>query len=160
MWISSFLESLPTLKSTASRHFPNYYKPSLPHSTLTLWQLPSEFCTSLMSATGFCPHQHSMAYHSKPHIFKFTLDQAGKATLQTKDWSTSPHWCDTTGLTRILSSLPDGQPRLVKKSFTDIDIQQIERGAEKLRPYFQPGDIEAWRSLWWAPNLRGRGMWR
>ncbi|XP_030848478.1 uncharacterized protein LOC115927151 [Strongylocentrotus purpuratus] len=93
------------------------------------------------------PHQHSMAYHSKPHIFKFTLDQAGKATLQTKDWSTSPHWCDTTGLTRILSSLPDGQPRLVKKSFTDIDIQQIERGAEKLRPYFQPGDIEAWRSL-------------
>lgn len=92
------------------------------------------------------PHQHSMSYHSKPHIFKFTLDQ-GKATLQTKDWSTSPHWCNTTGLTHILSLLPDGQPRLVQKSFADINIQLIERGVEKLRPYFQPGDIEAWRSL-------------
>ncbi|XP_030841361.1 uncharacterized protein LOC115924008 isoform X2 [Strongylocentrotus purpuratus] len=90
------------------------------------------------------PHQHSMCYHSKPHIFKFALHQ-GKATLQTKDWSTTPHWRDTTGINHILSSHPDGQPTLVEKSFADINIIHLP---DKLQPYLEEVDIEAWRSLY------------
>ena len=90
------------------------------------------------------PHQHGMQYHSKPHAFKFTTSPEGKATLQTKDWSTSPHWNQTTGSPHILQSHPDAQPSLVEKSFADISIHHLP---DKLRPYIDQEDIEAWKSL-------------
>nr|XP_054753079.1 uncharacterized protein LOC129258865 isoform X1 [Lytechinus pictus] len=90
------------------------------------------------------PHQHTMQYHSKPHIFKFTMDQEEKATLQTKDWSTNPHWRETTGSSHILKSHPEAQPILVEKSFVDIAISHLP---VKLQPYLEPEDTEAWKSL-------------
>ena len=92
------------------------------------------------------PHQHAMYHHSKPHLFKFTRNNEGKAVLHTKDWSTS-EWVEPTGSVTPLHSLPEGQPNMANTLHEDLFIDLMERDTRKVHKYMDAEDIASWQDL-------------
>ncbi|XP_065942826.1 uncharacterized protein [Magallana gigas] len=72
------------------------------------------------------PHINTIKNHSRPHVFKITSDESGKARLFWKEWSTDKKWNETTEY--ILKSDVEGEPDIVVPSFDGIhdNIDRLE----------------------------------
>ena len=91
------------------------------------------------------PSIEVMQRHSKPHVFKITKDESGRAVLMTKMWSTSAEWQTPTGSPYLLSNHPDGQPDMVRPDFSAVDLLRLTRQIEKLSHFLPEAACDQWK---------------
>lgn len=102
------------------------------------------------------PHINAIKNHSRPHVFKITSDESGKARLFWKEWSTDKKWNETTEY--ILKSDVEGEPDIVVPSFDEIhdNIDRLENDVKTSFKYFAKEEDKEWWNCFFrkydAPN--------
>uniref|UniRef100_K1QPN2 DUF7869 domain-containing protein n=1 Tax=Magallana gigas TaxID=29159 RepID=K1QPN2_MAGGI len=90
------------------------------------------------------PHINAIKNHSRPHVFKITSDESGKARLFWKEWSTDKKWNETTEY--ILKSDVEGEPDIVVPFFDEIhdNIDRLENDVKTSFKYFAKEEDKEW----------------
>uniref|UniRef100_A0A8W8MM29 DUF7869 domain-containing protein n=1 Tax=Magallana gigas TaxID=29159 RepID=A0A8W8MM29_MAGGI len=90
------------------------------------------------------PHINAIKNHSRPHVFKITSDESGKARLFWKEWSTDKKWNETTEY--ILKSDVEGEPDIVVPFFDEIhdNIDRLENDVKTSFKCFAKEEDKEW----------------
>ena len=129
--------NIPTLSSLLAHIPKSYIKPNT----------TAERITNIFNIRDWLqPHINKPSHHSLPHQFKITKVE-GKAIIQTKKWSNSSEWQNTTGCRHILSSHPRGIPQGVEKKLEELHVTRLYRDMAKYRPYLSDGEHQEWMEL-------------
>ena len=122
--------------------FENCYTPS--PTAVVLDEMP-DVCRWLHTSI------QDMAYHSKPHVFKFTRDSNGKAKMVIKKWSTDTEWesCVGTAMGHVLKDHPTGSPLLMKLDYRDQDLERLDDSINSASK-FMSAEARRWWDQWFA----------
>ncbi|XP_053384146.1 uncharacterized protein LOC128550076 [Mercenaria mercenaria] len=86
---------------------------------------------------------------SRPHVFRITKGETGKAEICWKNWTTDKEYNKSIGdLPHLLKAIPDGSPNCLQESFEKIDVEVLKRDIEKAAPFFpKPEERQWWTSF-------------
>ncbi len=96
------------------------------------------------------PYLEQMKFHSKPHVFKITQNEAGKAVMVTKKWSTDETWqsCSGDANGSLLKSTPNEVPKLIKPCYDNMDFHRLSASMESMFPFMsKESDKVEWRKF-------------
>ncbi|XP_033124318.1 uncharacterized protein LOC117122730 [Anneissia japonica] len=101
------------------------------------------------------PYLQDIRYHSKPHQFKFTVDDTGKCIMRTKNWSTDDKWAECTKeldtSPYLLKGIPaTGSPELCSPNFDNVDLPKLQKSIVSVKNYLRTEEME-----WWKTFLNG-----
>ncbi|XP_072019537.1 uncharacterized protein [Amphiura filiformis] len=91
-----------------------------------------------------------MRHHTQHHVFRFTLNEQGKAVMHTRQWANmTKEWteCDKTdNINYIIQSHPEGIPDLVPLCFIKPDLATFEVDIKKMEkfPWMKSDHLKEW----------------
>ncbi len=95
------------------------------------------------------PHLEPIFNHSRPHQFRITRGDDGKAEIVSRKWSSDP-WVKCAGEAsgRLLKSHPEECPRLLTPHFDDLDFFKLKSDVQGCFPFFTKDEDKAWWENW------------